>query len=81
MSATKKLRAALKSEGYSIKKAAEALGVSPVTLSYILAGSRVPGPELASKLAALVKQVVQAEDLVSPKRRMQAALLTKKGAA
>lgn len=81
MTERKKLREGLEKAGYSVKKAAEALDISPVTLSYILAGTRNPGPELAAQLAALSGNAVEAADLVSPRRRMQVALLSKKGAA
>jgi len=77
----RKLREGLEKAGYSVKTAAEALDISPVTLSYILGGTRTPGPELAVKLAALSGGAVEAADLVSPRRRMQLALLTKRGAA
>lgn len=76
-----KLKDALTAEGLTIAQAARMVGVDRVSLSYVAHGRKHASLKLALKLAALVKNKVKPEELVSPARRLELAELRARGAA
>lgn len=65
MQPSRRLQELIADKGITQKLAAERVGITPVHLSRLLAGTQHPRVALAKKLAALVDNAVQWHELVS----------------